>query len=106
MSSSVQDVLSELRAGLSRIYGSRLERLLLFGSQARGDSQPSSDVDVLVVLSGPVRPGEEIERTGELGARLTLAYNLAVSLSFVSAERFQSEQSPFLMNVRRECVPV
>ncbi len=36
---------------------------MLFGSQARGDKMPGSDIDVLVVLKGPVRPGEEIRRT-------------------------------------------
>jgi len=31
-------------------YGDRLVKLLLYGSQARGDARPWSDVDVLAVL--------------------------------------------------------
>jgi len=40
-----------------------LVRLVLFGSRARGDNEPDSDVDVLVVLDGPVsRESEEYVR--------------------------------------------
>jgi hypothetical protein len=56
-------VLREFREGVERIYGQRLVRLVLFGSQARNDAKPDSDIDVMVVLRGAVRDGEEIERT-------------------------------------------
>jgi len=40
-----------------------LRRLVLFGSRARGDSEPDSDIDVLVVLDGSVsRETEEYVR--------------------------------------------
>jgi predicted nucleotidyltransferase len=80
--------------------------MLLFGSQARGDAEPGSDIDVLIVLQGPVNPGEEIVRTGALTAALSLQHNVVLSRVFVSAEQFSGEQSPLLLNVRREGIPV
>jgi uncharacterized protein len=53
-----------------------LQHLTLFGSQARGDAEPGSDIDVLVVLKSPANPGEEIKRTGKAIADLSLDYNL------------------------------
>jgi len=43
---------------LKRLLAKRvtLNRLILFGSRARGDADPDSDMDVLVVVEGP---GEE-----------------------------------------------
>ena len=32
----------------------RLSKMILFGSRARGDAAPDSDMDVLVILDGPV----------------------------------------------------
>ncbi len=32
----------------------KVYRMLLFGSRARGDSSPASDMDVLIVTEGPV----------------------------------------------------
>jgi len=80
--------------------------MVLFGSQARGDAEPGSDVDVLIVLRGSINPGEEITRTGELTASLSLLYDVVISRHFVSADQFASEQSPLLLNIRREGVSV
>jgi predicted nucleotidyltransferase len=83
-----------------------LVRLILFGSQARGDAEPGSDIDVLVILEAPVRPGEEIRRTINDVAGLSLENNVVFSCVFVSRDRFESELSPLLINVRREGVLV
>ena len=43
-------VLSKFRAALDALYGDRIERVVLFGSRARGDALPDSDYDVAVFL--------------------------------------------------------
>jgi predicted nucleotidyltransferase len=99
-------ILTELRRGFEVFYGERLVQMMLFGSQARGDAEPESDIDVLVVLQGPVDSGEEIARTGELTAVFSLEHDVVISRVFVSAEQFFDEQSPLLLNVRREGIPL
>jgi predicted nucleotidyltransferase len=106
MNPKVQTILADLRRRFEEIYGERLVRMVLFGSQARGDAEPGSDIDILVVLQGPVKPGQEIARTGEITATLSLKYDVVVSCTFVSADRYATEQSPLLLNVRKEGVPV
>ncbi len=102
----VSGVVADLRASLESLYGERLERVVLFGSHARGDATPESDVDVLVVLEGDVSPVLEIHRTGAMVADLSLRHGIDVSVAFISAERFAAERSPFVLNVRREGVAV
>jgi predicted nucleotidyltransferase len=99
-------MLRELRSRLEVLYGPRLVCLVLFGSHARGDAEPGSDIDVLVVLEGRVRPEEEIARTGEITAGMSLQNNVVISSTFISADRFEREESPLMINVRREGVPV
>ena len=106
MSERLQKLLAELRRRLEALYGPRLLRLMLYGSQARGDAEPGSDIDVLVVLAGPVRPGEEIRRIGDITAGMSLENNVVISCTFISAERFEREESPLMINVRREGVPL
>ena len=99
-------ILKELHRCFEALYSERLVRMVLFGSQARGDAVPGSDIDVLVVLQGPVDPGEEIARTGEETASLSLEHDVVISRVFVSADQFSDERSPLILNVRREGIAV
>jgi uncharacterized protein len=101
----IQRILAELRGRLELVYGDRLAQLVLFGSRARGDAQEDSDIDVLVVLRGAVRAGEEISRAGDITADISLENDVVISCVFVSGDRWARERSPLLMNVRREGVP-
>jgi predicted nucleotidyltransferase len=106
MNPKLRAILSELRARFEALYGNRLVKLVLYGSQARGDAAPDSDIDVLVVLKGNVAPGQEIERTGGIVSEISLEHDSVVSCVFVSEERYRSEWTPLLSNVRREGLPV
>ncbi|MFZ1109605.1 MAG: nucleotidyltransferase domain-containing protein [Rhodomicrobium sp.] len=43
-------ILKRFRAALDEAYGERLERVVLFGSHARGEARPDSDFDIAVFL--------------------------------------------------------
>ena len=103
---SLHEILSELRARLGRRYGDRLRKVVLYGSRARGGAADDSDIDLLVVLDGPVDPSEEIARTEFDVADVSLGYGVVVTCLFVSEEQFERAQSPLMMNVRREGVLV
>lgn len=46
----VTNILQELKSYLEKVYQQQLEKIILYGSQARGDAEPDSDIDVLIVL--------------------------------------------------------
>jgi len=102
----LDQILREFRGGLEQIYGSRLVRVVLFGSQARNEAEPDSDIDVMVVLRGPVNPHEEIRRLSALRADLCLKYDVVVSCVYVSEVEYRQDETPLMLNVRREGVPV
>lgn len=102
----VELILRELRERLEAIYGSRLVRMVRFGSHARGDAEPDSDIDVLVVLKYPVSPGREIARTSEPVSELCLVHAVVIVCVFMDEERFLHRHGPLLRNIRREGVPV
>jgi len=105
MTKKVKTVLSELRRRLERLYGRRLVQMVLYGSHARGDAEDGSDIDVLVVLTGPVDPSEEISRTANDVAELSLDHDEVISCLFMDEDRFTRRNGPLLRNVRREGIP-
>jgi predicted nucleotidyltransferase len=58
--------LSRFRAALDEIYGERVERVVLFGSRARGDARPDSDYDVAMFLKALKGFGEEMGKIAEI----------------------------------------
>jgi predicted nucleotidyltransferase len=100
----LNSILSELRCSCEFIYGTRLKQLLLYGSHARGDAEEYSDIDILVILEGNVNPGDEISRTGDVVAELSLRYNTVISCGFMDEEGFKIRNGPYLRNIRKEGV--
>ena len=91
MNDQVKTIVAEFRTRLQQLYGERLEQVILFGSQARGDAVEGSDIDVMIVLKGEVKVGEEIARTSQLCSDLSLAYDVALSRIFTSNEKGAKE---------------
>lgn len=106
LNASTQSLLSQLHGHLKILYGKRLYQVMLFGSHARGDATPDSDVDVLVVLTGAVNPGQEISNISEFLADLSLEYDKVISCLFMDETRFTTRQGPLLRNIRREGIAV
>ncbi len=106
MNATIHSILAEYRARLEEIYGPRLERLVLFGSRAREDAEFDSDIDVLIVLSGPLDDWTETQRTTEATSEISLKYDTVISRVITTPEQFESSGMPFYRNVRREGVLV
>jgi predicted nucleotidyltransferase len=106
MNEKVRPILAELHTRLETLYGERLEQVILFGSQARGDAVEGSDIDVMIVLKGDVNVGEEISRCSEVTAELCLAHDVLIQKVFMSSERFAEGASRLLENVCREGIPI
>ncbi|HIJ44486.1 MAG: nucleotidyltransferase domain-containing protein [Rhodospirillales bacterium] len=106
MKASPNTVLSEYRARLEEIYGERLVRLVLFGSQARGDANPDSDIDVMIVLSGPLDDWKEVQRTSMATSEVSLKYDTVISRTFATPDQADKDSGPFYEQVRHEGVLV
>jgi predicted nucleotidyltransferase len=99
-------ILRNLQDEFSKILGEKLDTILLFGSQARGDARVDSDIDVLVVIRGDFDYGDLIKRTSGIVSELSLQNDITISRAFISKEHFEHDQNPFLLNVRREGIRI
>ncbi len=104
METELTPLLNTLRQQLAHTLGEQFGRVMLFGSRARGEARPDSDIDVLVIVPGEVNYMELLRRTSALVAELSLAHDVVISPVFISQAQFEQGGSPFARNVRREAV--
>lgn len=102
----LDEILARLRSYLRETYGDRLSQIILYGSQARGDADLDSDIDVLVVLKDSFDFGTEVKRTNDFIADLCLECTVLISVAFAGADQVEAARMPFFLNVRREGIVV
>jgi len=91
---------------LEGLYGSRLRKVRLFGSWARGDAHPESDIDVLVVLDRVNSWLDESKRMDDVLWRHSLQNATVVSAMIVSEAEFAEGGEPMLIRAAAEGVDV
>ncbi len=106
MTDEIRALLNDLYAALKRLYGERLVEVVLYGSHARVEADEESDVDVMVVLHGPVEPAREIRRLSPLVVEIGLAHEKLISTFSISKEDYHAKESTLLQNVRREGITI
>ncbi len=94
-------ILKRFRAALDETYGSRLDRVVLFGSRARGDAQSDSDYDIAVFLKSPDSFWNESGRLAEIETSILYDTGAVVHALPFAAGAYR-ERTGFMHEVRRE----
>lgn len=95
-------VLSEIRTRLQKTFGDRLCGVVLYGSRARGDADPDSDLDLMVLLDGSVKLGRDLETIIEALYPVQLEIERPIHALPVSSSSFEAGLYGIYRNAKRE----
>lgn len=97
---SLEDFVKESK----KEFGARLSQILIFGSHARGDATPESDIDLLVVLKEPFDYPAIRNRLIDMAYAVTFDKGRMIHLSpaLMGEQDFLTGNSPLLLNIRKE----
>ncbi len=101
---SAIELLAEIKRRLAETHGQRLRGVILYGSEARGDARPDSDVDVLVLLDDPVELGRDLQRNLDALYPLALQIGRRISALPASVRDYEEYDCPLFRAVHREGV--
>lgn len=102
----VHTVLAAFKSQVEALYGPRLKSLYLFGSRARQTNAPDSDIDVALILDGPIDIYREIQRTSEIRAAINLDSGHSLSCVYLTPSDLDSKRSPLARNIAKEGKPI
>ena len=99
-----QQLLDEIRSRLSAAYGDRLCQVVMYGSEARGDAGPESDIDVLVLLQGPIHYLQDTRTSVHALVGLMVEVGRRISPKPVDEAQYRLAQYPLYCQAQREGV--
>ncbi len=107
LTSVEQSWLDSYRDAVVRQYPGAVSRLLIYGSKARGDDTPDSDLDVLLVVKNEAgHLKRELRRLGHLLAAASDAVPSILAYTEAEWEQRKASGSPFRKVVERDAVAV
>lgn len=94
-------VLSKLRDALRALYGDQIERIVLYGSRARGDAREDSDYDVAVFLKNLENRWKEPDKIAIVATNILADTGAVIHAMPYRAGAYQ-ERMPLMHELRRE----
>ncbi len=106
MNSLENEILGTFKSLLSERLS--VHKVILFGSRARGDADPDSDMDVIVVLEGPYTPSAR-NQVSDCAWEAGFEHGIVVAPVVYSREEWENgpeKYSPFVQTVLAEGVSI
>jgi len=100
------EIAGKAREDLDQIYGERLRGVYLYGSAARDQLTPDSDIDIAIVLDEIPSRFEEHEQTSQLSSDISLENNTVVTFLFIAESDFKEGLFTIHRVIKREGVLV
>ena len=100
------ELLERVKLKLREAFGDRLRGVVLYGSEARDEAEPDSDIDLLVLLASPVNRREDLWTCIRALYPLVLELERPIHAKPVSFEEYEAERFPLYSEARREGVAV
>lgn len=102
----IAEIIQKCKTTLAGYYGPQFKGLILYGSIARDQASPGSDIDLLVLLSQPFDYFDELRRIIELLYPFQLESERLISAKPASVDEFEQGRIQLYRNAKREGVLV
>ena len=103
----IKEIMEKFASEAKKIYGTALHNVILYGSCARGDFEPDSDIDIMVLLDVPQdKISSERKRMLDVSDQLDRDYDVVLTPVFQNYQLYQKyiPVSKFYQNVQKEGV--
>lgn len=107
--STLNILLKEAKCELTKLFGSKLLHVVLYGSYARGDFNNESDIDIIAIVDMDKMVLQKYRRTvSAIANEIDLKYGVLLSIKLQDNESFIKYQNvlPFYQNIIKEGIKI
>ena len=102
----IRQITERIKAHLFQRFGTGVDSILLYGSHARGEAGPESDIDLLVLIHDTLNPSEVRASLSELLFDILVEQGELVSVIVLPKRYYEANESAFLRNLRQEAIKI
>lgn len=99
---SPRKVAAMIKERLQAVFNERLQGVVLYGSEARGMAEVESDIDVLVLLGGPMDYGADLYACIDAVYSLALDWERPINPEPVDIRDFETAEWPLYEKAKAE----
>ena len=102
-------ILAEVKEEVLKLYGDKLEQLILYGSYARNEQDPGSDIDIMILIDGDeVALRKYRHKIVDIMTDLSLKYDTFISLTKETFSRYNEylDVLPYFRNIYNEGIEI
>lgn len=107
MKKDIDEIINQINSQLKKKFKEKLDKIILFGSYARGDYDNESDIDILVLVED-VELKKYNDEIVDFEVDLTIKYGILPSIILRNTNYFNENKEviPFFRSVEKEGVEI
>ncbi len=102
----IEIVLRRVKEHLNNVYGDRIKRVVVYGSFAKGEADEESDVDIAVVVADELNPNKIENSLDSLLFQILMEKGELITVLVIPESKFTTYNSPLILNIKEEGVPI
>jgi predicted nucleotidyltransferase len=102
-------ILYEVKEEVLKLFGEKLSQLILYGSYARNEQDPQSDIDIMILVDESETKLREYRcKIVDIMTDLSLKYDTVISFNRQTSKRYNDylDVLPFFQNIHNEGVEI
>ena len=102
-------ILSDVESETRKLFGSKLKQIILYGSYARNQQDPESDIDIMILVDESEKSLRRYNyKIADIMTHLSLKYDTFISLTEETYSRYTDylDILPFFRNIADEGIDI